>query len=102
MCIRDSPLWEMQGATMGEDEASPNRCRTMNSTSALPGGCQCARSRLKQDELSSPVVGRLMPVVIRPGGPARRMTTGAERGGIQLNFKELSRATGAKLEIDAP
>jgi hypothetical protein len=52
--------------------------------------------------LSSPVVGRLMPVVIRPGGPARRMTTGAERGGIQLNFKELSRATGAKLEIDAP
>ena len=30
-----------------------------------------------------------MPVVIRPAGPAGRMTTGTERGGIQMTFQGL-------------
>ena len=30
-----------------------------------------------------------MPVVIRPAGPARRMTTGTERGEIRMPFQGL-------------
>ncbi|MEF8715170.1 MAG: hypothetical protein V5B39_16765, partial [Accumulibacter sp.] len=46
-------------------------------------------SRLKHDEWSSPVVGGLVPVLIRPAGPARRMSTGTARGGIRMTFQGL-------------
>jgi hypothetical protein len=62
-------------------------------------GANAQGSRLKQDELSSPVVGGLVPVVIRLAGPARRMTTGTKRGGIRMTFHG---PPGPKCEIDAP
>jgi hypothetical protein len=107
MRARAPPLWEMQGATMGEDDPQAQSAPEYEFDQriawwVLDGSSNAQRSRLKQDELPSPVVGRLMPVVIRPAGPARRMAPGAVRGGIQLTFQGLSRATGAKLEIDAP
>jgi hypothetical protein len=43
--------------------------------------------RPKHDELSSPIVGGLVPVVIRLAGPARRTTTDTERSGIQMTFQ---------------
>ncbi len=39
------------------------------------------------DLVSSPVVGGRVPVVIRPTGPAGRMSTGTERDGTRMTFQ---------------
>ncbi|MCQ1550681.1 MAG: transposase, partial [Candidatus Accumulibacter phosphatis] len=97
MRARAPPLWEMQGATTGEDDppGSIGAGVRIRSAHRLVGAglkvqsANAQRSKPKQDELPSPVVGRLVLVAIRPARPARRMATSTERGGIRMTFQGL-------------
>ena len=42
-----------------------------------------------------------MPVLIRPAGPARRMSTGTERGGIRMTFQGLPGPNSTLTLLDA-
>jgi len=61
----------MQGVTLGEDVAQPQPVPEYEFDQHIAwwmrgGRAHAQGSRLKQDELSSPVGGRLVRVVIRP------------------------------------
>jgi hypothetical protein len=75
MPARAPPLWEMQGATMGEDDPQAQSAPEYEFDQRI----RLVGAGWKQDELPSPVVARLVPGAIRPAGPARRMAPGAKR-----------------------
>jgi len=79
--------------------ATPIRCAMASRSCPARGGARrvAAAAMREFDLVSSPVVGGLVPVLIRPTGPAGRMSTGTERGGTRMTF----RGPRVKFDIDA-